>query len=547
MRLKVIPGNKYIIQTKKIVTMKEKNNVVSTISCKTLNLAIQEDYSSLMEMLGGEENLKVKYPLVYNCIHNIKQKNEIGELLNDKTILEQTAPTLELMNAIYMPGIYYDYALKKLTIHYVASYCDTVTLANFIIKVFQNDMLVKQDTIRPERIGQFYSGKLEYSELRLKTDSPITVIFMPLTVFTGKLLSYTEVKCTLNINPPFANRALIENPKKNIDTPDTKPDGLSIRSFYNRYPTSINEKDVDYVFEKSYIPSEERVIVKLPCNGKISLYTEASISGFIESDSYAIMDFGCGAVKYANESGVRVGWHNGLFQWLFEEEWNAKLKSKYYRASTKVNLSYILSFYQQTHKKPDVLFLSSFLDNGMGYSCRKIRNMIMQIGCVAEGTQVRMADGSLRAIENIAIGDKVRSSADNLIGSVVNTWTGTEEEMYCIETVNGHRLLLTSNHYVLTDCGMIMAADMNLGCKVAMEDGSFQPLAALYTIQEKVKIYNLSVRLSDGAYGCMICEGVILADNDYYQLETMNTVEFLADDEYLKELNQLINEQFKNI
>lgn len=158
-----------------------------------------------------------------------------------------------------------------------------------------------------------------------------------------------------------------------------------------------------------------------------------------------------------------------------------------------------------------------------------------------------MADGSLRATENIEIGDKVRGSAGNVIGNVVNTWKGTEEDMYCIETVNGHRLLLTGSHYVLTDCGMITAAGMNLGNKIAMSDGSFQPLAALYTIQEKQEVYNLSIRLSNGEYGCMICEGIILADNDYYQFKPAKKVEILDNDEYLKEPDLLIKEEIKEI
>lgn len=285
----------------------------------------------------------------------------------------------------------------------------------------------------------------------------------------------------------------------------------------------------------------------LEAGGNIALSKNLEGGCFVEGDDIAIMDFGCGAVKYTSK-GASLGIANQIFSWMFKPGWNAKIPAKYYFAETIVNLSYKLSIIPPNETNENTLFLSSLIENDMGNSCRKIRKLHIQIGCVEEHMHILMADGSNREIRDIKIGDQIVASPTGEAGQVENIWRGTEEQMYYIATVDGHGLLLTGSHYVLTDAGMVMARNINLGMKIVMKDGGKQIIKELYTVEESTTVYNLSVVKTDGSHGCMICEGIVLADNGYSEEPKKCILKNTLDkDEFLVQLDTLMKECRKSM
>lgn len=90
--------------------------------------------------------------------------------------------------------------------------------------------------------------------------------------------------------------------------------------------------------------------------------------------------------------------------------------------------------------------------------------------CVAAGTQVALAGGGTKAIEDIAGGEEVRTPGRTL--TVVDTFgTDKEDEVLAVHTDDGRELVITHMHPVLTREGLVAARDLVEGDHVVTEGG----------------------------------------------------------------------------
>jgi hypothetical protein len=124
----------------------------------------------------------------------------------------------------------------------------------------------------------------------------------------------------------------------------------------------------------------------------------------------------------------------------------------------------------------------------------------IQQGCFAEGTRIRMADGSERTIESFT-GDHNESVRNGLgEGAIVrSTSTGSEPlPMVRIRTEGGQDVLVTHTHPILTVLGTVMARDVAVGDHVRTESGVSR---VIEVTRENYagRVYNL--RLSEGDSG----------------------------------------------
>jgi len=112
-------------------------------------------------------------------------------------------------------------------------------------------------------------------------------------------------------------------------------------------------------------------------------------------------------------------------------------------------------------------------------------------GCIAAGSLVTMADGSERAIEDIAPGDRVLSGTDAI--TVTELTTGLEPNpMVVLVTQAGDRLSLTRDHPVPVRDAILRADAVRAGMAV---NGSQGPLVIASVAQGNtmVPVYNLKL------------------------------------------------------
>ncbi|WP_224240233.1 Hint domain-containing protein [Hyalangium gracile] len=93
--------------------------------------------------------------------------------------------------------------------------------------------------------------------------------------------------------------------------------------------------------------------------------------------------------------------------------------------------------------------------------------------CLAEGTQIEMADGKTAPVESITKGTHVVTDNAGVALNVVDTSVGIERiPMVRLEDDAGHDLLLTASHPVVTpDRGVVWAEELSAGQKVLTDSG----------------------------------------------------------------------------
>lgn len=195
--------------------------------------------------------------------------------------------------------------------------------------------------------------------------------------------------------------------------------------------------------------------------------------------------------------------------WEFPENWKNNLDLKDLKANS------VFDFYARLVVKIDIgggilqfipITIGSRLALKNNLHC-EIKQIFIQWGCLGEQTLIAMADGSQKEIREIKAGDMVYTGKGN--AEVINTYSGEEQEIICMETETGKRLLLTGSHPVMTEEGWVRANDLNAGIRIMAADGKAEKLKGLYVLPYGKKAYNLQLKGDDSQ---LIAEGFIVGD-----------------------------------
>lgn len=150
---------------------------------------------------------------------------------------------------------------------------------------------------------------------------------------------------------------------------------------------------------------------------------------------------------------------------------------------------------------------------------KKIPDLYVFFSCLAQGTEVTMANGGTKKIETVWPGDKVLTGADGKVMAVDSKLKGTEEiPMIRLKTRDGHSLLLTDGHPVATPQGIVLARMLAAGDQVVTRNGA----ATLASVEREMFggfVWNLNVgprqenfsKLADNT--TFFANGILVGDN----------------------------------
>lgn len=115
-------------------------------------------------------------------------------------------------------------------------------------------------------------------------------------------------------------------------------------------------------------------------------------------------------------------------------------------------------------------------------------------GCFLGGTQIQMADGSSKAIEDIQVGDEVLTLADPRRNETVS---GTVTELYR-HTISEYLIInqdlrVTPEHIVYANLGFKPAGQLKIGDWMLQRDGRKVFVASIEAKREIVPVYNFAV------------------------------------------------------
>ena len=137
-------------------------------------------------------------------------------------------------------------------------------------------------------------------------------------------------------------------------------------------------------------------------------------------------------------------------------------------------------------------------------------------GCVAEGTLVTLADGSMTPIERLkGHNGALVLSRDGSTRAVEDVTQGTEPEpMFVIADDRGDSLKLTQSHPVFTQRGVLAAHDLKIGDVVTTAHGEAHITAVRQELSNGL-VYNLRLGgETDAAAGqtAMFANGILVGD-----------------------------------
>lgn len=152
-------------------------------------------------------------------------------------------------------------------------------------------------------------------------------------------------------------------------------------------------------------------------------------------------------------------------------------------------------------------------------NCTVIKDLQYWWHCVAEGTLVRLADGSEAPIETLDNQSVVHSGAGPEPAPVIATsraphhdYNGRDRALK-LRTNGGHELVLSAGHAVVTPAGLVTARDLRAGDTVLTASGP-DTLAACDTVAYEGLVYNLRVTETGGReFGAYLANGIAVGDH----------------------------------
>lgn len=152
----------------------------------------------------------------------------------------------------------------------------------------------------------------------------------------------------------------------------------------------------------------------------------------------------------------------------------------------------------------------------MGTISRKEKNLnsgtvTQMCGCMAEDTEILMADGSQRSISNVRIGDRIMQPETHRPILVQNTWKGWEKQLILIQTVKGNAVMLTKEHPVYQGNGFIRADELKEGDTVYGEEGQKITVVSIAEVSYDGYVYNMDLQ-EDGGSSILLANGIVVGD-----------------------------------
>jgi cysteine-rich repeat protein len=118
--------------------------------------------------------------------------------------------------------------------------------------------------------------------------------------------------------------------------------------------------------------------------------------------------------------------------------------------------------------------------------------------CFLEGTEISMADGSSKNIEDINIGDRVLSFSEDKLTteSASKVFSSLTDYYYILKTEN-YEVNVTGEHPFYTGEGFRTVKELLVGDKIyVLEDGELIPEKIIHKelVKKQAKIYNLTIK-----------------------------------------------------
>ncbi|WP_294606174.1 hypothetical protein [uncultured Bacteroides sp.] len=190
--------------------------------------------------------------------------------------------------------------------------------------------------------------------------------------------------------------------------------------------------------------------------------------------------------------------------WEFLEDWGSYIPMDSIGCTNYLTMEAVFDFKTSTGDKR--VTIASGDTSGLVGNFITIEYIDWCWGCLAEGTFVRMADGSKMAIEAIRPGDMLRGQSVPFV-RVMDIFTSQVDMLVVIRTESGKELYLTPSHPVETKRGQVRVEELNAADLIRMEDGSLEYIDWLLMENAERRVFNLLLETPDRIFANGIVTG----------------------------------------
>lgn len=475
------------------------------------NLAKEEHFDFLTRTLGGELLLRQKYPDLYKILLYTKEK------------AAKTANSLSAgqVNAVSP----FDYGLKDSMKIRTLNYdpYTTVATASSIDLVDKNPSLIMigelKDITHNELIDGFaicdhdthaLDGNIEGDSTKLIRGDEYE--FLATTTFSRivydregnpSLESQTD---TTNARKVVSSSTLVK--RVTVENPDSiKHPGASQTVIYYNNRTGPG---CDYYYNNVGSRADS-VDVYIPFSGSVEFNDSFKPSHVDKNTNFKLQieNINNGTANFNTSHWNEIQWKvdGPILSWKFPDCWYGILSKNNFAVANDVNfycqMYVVVNLGSSTLPVPIVISSRDYEHSDPSF--HKIKKLYIEWGCFAQGTKIRMSDGSLKQIQDIKAGEQIKT--ENGSAAVTEVITGTEQDMVFIKTTKGNEIKVTKDHPVLTGQGFKAADALNAGDILKMEYGD-DMIAELHYVTYGGNVFSIRIDSQEP----VIAEGFYMGD-----------------------------------
>lgn len=470
---------------------------------RSLDLRNEDDRNLLQQQFVSANDLR-KFPILRQYIGNTQEKAE--------NATDNAVQTLAINQGGAQENRMYSYTKDD---GRTVSYVSAIHLAQK-----PECSVVKTEAIDPstgEQIGVNVASYNDNSHMEISVDIPKEKNPVRVALYTT-LLNVSKEKAIQAVvsGEMLAGNGVIRSYKIEDPSRRSKETHKYINVSVENRSTCSGEGKSDYLYNitshwKNNLAysNRDQIPFFLPMKGSVEFSDDVELYPAVpEVVLTAESQDGSREIKVAYQEMARnrARWtfDKNKVSWEFMEDWGDYVPKGKISCSNKLKLDAIFNF---KAAPADIrVYLSSGNTPGQTGNFITIEYINWSWGCLAEGTHIRMADGSEKAIEDIRPGDCLRgkNSPSVHVKDISCKKAGT---LVVIRTKSGNELRLTHLHPVETQRGILQAEKLNAADLICMEDGSWEEPDWLLTEESERNVYDLLTDTPDSIFANGIVTG----------------------------------------
>lgn len=468
-----------------------------------LDFSNPTDYNCICEMCGGGKIFQNEFPNLYEVTENTRNHYRNGSENNDAN------PEGGFTNLIYINDCSYDKENKKLYAFGNINLTKKVKRVYVTLTVFNKNSKNEDQVIGFNSIfGRDCSSLLidctnqdfELSDYNIKT-----VIQATWEDDSHLLNSYVDSKTLEYSLVEIIDKDGIQvNDPRHINS--SSEDDINV--CYARQP--IAKERIDYIYPEDRT-KEGHQKVYLDNSGSAILKKGYTFVKAIPRGVNMILSCpGAGGIYYEVEAPEQYVKKNAKgFEWQFPVKWKNYIPESIRYGNRRYKFEMEIQFYVNENSNKYEIIVSSYVNPQPTDHHKKISDIHLWWGCVAEDTEIMMENGTRKKIQDVKIGESVVTGPDGSTEVVENIWKGTDERMYCVNC-NNKQIYASKDHPFVTREGLKTLIYLSDTDELLMEDGNYYLIHYGYPLQDKMNVYNLDL---SGEIHTMICNGFVVGDN----------------------------------